>query len=61
MDDKLLPFCCKSDSNKEQLREYLKRKADSQSDDKWAESFIKLFDLIDQALENLKNHLSNYQ
>ncbi|TLX48024.1 hypothetical protein C1E24_04265 [Pseudoalteromonas phenolica] len=58
MHNKLLPFTTKNENNKGQLREYLKRKAESSENDDWASSFITLFDLIDSSLEKTSEKIS---
>ncbi|EIJ0948589.1 AAA family ATPase, partial [Vibrio vulnificus] len=51
LNDQLMPFTAKDEAKKSQLREFLKRKVDEQTDDIWAKSFINLFEKIDHALE----------
>lgn len=51
LNDQLMPFTAKDETKKSQLREFLKRKVDEQTDDIWAKSFINLFEKIDHALE----------
>lgn len=51
MNNELFSFSLKSNETKDQLREYLKRKAAEEGDEDWANSFCQLFNTIDNALE----------
>ncbi len=58
IDNKLRPFSTKNETTKNQLREFLKRKAEEQTNDGWAENFIKVFEVIDHGLEDINNDLA---
>ena len=51
MTGQLLPFDTKTETTKGQFREYLKRKAEAQDNENWADKFCTLFDIVNQALE----------
>lgn len=57
MNDSLLPFTLKNETTKDQLREYLKRKAEVQENEDWANNFISLFEIIEATLEKQSLHL----